>query len=128
MLHADERSSPMILSVGKKTPRQLPKTNVVRGKLRAEMKRCGRDNCRCARDELHGPYFYRYYRENGRLHKRYVRKSDVVAAQAQCDAWSSFKAQERQARQRRKGAANEAREEYRRLIDKLKQTPGGIEP
>ncbi len=106
----------------------LPKMKDVAGTLHAQSKRCGKNNCRCSRGELHGPYHYIYHREDGRLRKQYVRQSEVKAAQAQCDARASFKAQERQARQRRKGAENEAREEYRRLIDKLKQTPGGIEP
>lgn len=44
-----------------------------RGKVtyRQEMVRCGRDSCsRCP----HGPYWYAYWREGGRLRSRYIGK------------------------------------------------------
>lgn len=106
---------------------ELPKMKEARGNIHAEMKRCGRDNCCCTRGLLHGPYYNLYYRENGRLRKRYVRKSDVKAMQAQCAAQSSYKAQQRQARQQRRSDEHEAREEYRQLIGTLKQATGGSE-
>ena len=38
---------------------------------RQEMVRCGRDNCgRCP----HGPYWYAYWREGGRVRSRYIGK------------------------------------------------------
>ena len=43
-----------------------------RGAICAQWKRCGRANCRCTQGELHGPYYYRFYRENGRLKKQYL--------------------------------------------------------
>jgi hypothetical protein len=40
--------------------------------------RCGRAWCKCVRrGELHGPYHYVFYRERGRLIKRYVKVADV---------------------------------------------------
>ncbi len=48
--------------------------------------RCGKPACRCRsrrREDLHGPYFYRFHREGGRLRKTYVPKhllEDVRAA------------------------------------------------
>jgi hypothetical protein len=42
---------------------------------RLEKTRCGKKSCRCARGELHGPYWYAYYRENGRVRCEYVGKS-----------------------------------------------------
>lgn len=107
----------------------LPKMIAMVGTLHAQMKRCGRANCRCTSlDELHGPYFYLYHREKGRLRKQYVRQSEVASVQAQCGVRSLHKAQERQARQRRKDVEHEAREEYRRLIGTLKHLTGDIEP
>ncbi len=43
---------------------------------RLERVRCGKQNCRCAKEggELHGPYWYRYVRTNGRLTSGYVGK------------------------------------------------------
>src|SRR5438552_1243775 len=48
--------------------------------------RCGRENCRCANGDLHGPYLYRFYREGGRLRKAYVKRADVAAVMAACRA------------------------------------------
>lgn len=42
---------------------------------RLEKTRCGKKSCRCARGELHGPYWYAYYRENGRMRCEYIGKS-----------------------------------------------------
>ncbi len=41
---------------------------------RFEKTRCGKKGCRCAAGELHGPYWYAYYRENGRMRCEYVGK------------------------------------------------------
>ena len=61
-------------------PNSLPKTGVVC----RQWARCGRPTCRCARGELHGPYDYLFWREGGRLRKRYVRQADAEAARAAC--------------------------------------------
>ena len=49
---------------------------------------CGKPKCKCvSRGQLHGPFHYRFWRdENGRQHKEYVRKTDVEAVKAACDA------------------------------------------
>ncbi len=41
-----------------------------------ERVRCGKAGCKCAgKDgELHGPYWYAYWRDNGKLKSRYVSK------------------------------------------------------
>lgn len=44
------------------------------GCYRLEKVRCGKDNCRCAGGEPHGPYWYLYARRGGRLTSRYVGK------------------------------------------------------
>jgi hypothetical protein len=45
------------------------------GTLRLEMVKCGKDRCKkCAAGEGHGPYWYLYYRRNGKLTSRYIRK------------------------------------------------------
>jgi hypothetical protein len=46
--------------------------------------RCGRAGCRCARGGLHGPYYYRFWREGGRLRKEYVRAADLGRVREQC--------------------------------------------
>ena len=45
------------------------------GTLRLEMVKCGKDRCRtCAAGEGHGPYWYLYFRRNGKLTSRYIGK------------------------------------------------------
>jgi hypothetical protein len=45
----------------------------LKGAVIAERKRCGKGNCRCARGALHGPYYYRRWRDGtGRQRKAYV--------------------------------------------------------
>ncbi len=51
--------------------------------------RCGKANCGCARGQLHGPYWYRFWREDPYvLHKEYVRKADVEQVRAACEAYA----------------------------------------
>lgn len=61
----------------------LPKA----GALCPQMVRCGKPECRCARGELHGPYYYIFWRERGRLRKRYVRMTDVGEVRAALAEW-----------------------------------------
>jgi len=45
------------------------------GTLRLEMVKCGKERCRkCAQGPAHGPYWYLYFRKNGRLASRYIGK------------------------------------------------------
>jgi len=39
--------------------------------------RCGKEQCRCKSGHLHGPYYYEFYSEDGRLRERYIRKADA---------------------------------------------------
>jgi hypothetical protein len=41
---------------------------------RLERVRCGKEKCRCASGELHGPYWYAYWSEGGRTRSQYVGK------------------------------------------------------
>ena len=67
-----------------KGERMLP--NMLPGTVCQQWVRCGRPGCRCARGRLHGPYFYRFWRDGGRLRKQYVRRSDVERVRGQCQA------------------------------------------
>lgn len=73
-----------------KSENPLPKT-VNKGAVCVQYFRCGKPNCKCARGELHGPYFAHFARRKGKLVKRYVRLSDAEMVAEQCQ----------QARQRR---------------------------
>ena len=73
-------------------PRELP------GVVIAERKRCGKPRCRCASgqaEDLHGPYFYRYFRQAGRLRKVYVRRADVAEVRRACRQRQERQRQER---------------------------------
>jgi hypothetical protein len=65
-----------------KTAKSLPKT--LPGAVCQQWKRCGRARCKCTSGALHGPYFYRFWRENGRLRKAYVKPADLEAVRAAC--------------------------------------------
>jgi hypothetical protein len=41
---------------------------------RLEGTRCGKEKCKCAQGELHGPYWYSYRRVEGRVKSQYVGK------------------------------------------------------
>jgi hypothetical protein len=47
--------------------RQIPDLEVlIAGSLQAQRRRCGKEGCRCARGELHGPCLYLSLRAGGR--------------------------------------------------------------
>jgi hypothetical protein len=71
--------------VERKSSVPLPKLPLP-GVVRPQWVRCGRPGCRCARGELHGPYFAPMWRENGRLRKQYVKRSEVEEVRARCEA------------------------------------------
>jgi hypothetical protein len=68
------------------------------GTLRSEMVKCGKIHCRkCERGEGHGPYWYLYYRRNGKLTSRYVGKripDDLTARAADVEGWGPVVYQE----------------------------------
>ena len=47
---------------------------VGRAVYQLELIKCGKTNCRCASGKLHGPYWYGYRRENGKLKSWYIGK------------------------------------------------------
>jgi hypothetical protein len=64
----------------KTLPKMLP------GVVCEQWKRCGRKNCRCVAGALHGPYFYRFWRQGGRLRKAYVPRNAVDDVRKCCAA------------------------------------------
>jgi len=72
---------------GRKTGDSLRKTGPLPGILRAELVACGKPACRCARGQLHGPYWYRRWREDGRQRRQYVRPAEVERVREALVAW-----------------------------------------
>ena len=68
----------------RKNVNALPK--MIPGVVCLQWVRCGRRNCRCAVGRPHGPYPYLFWREHGRLRKRYVKPADVDRVRAGCKA------------------------------------------
>ena len=68
----------------KTLPRTFP------GSVCEQWKRCGTTGCRCAKGNLHGPYFYRFWRQGGRLRKEYVPKALFDQVAVACEARREF--------------------------------------
>jgi len=67
-------------------PRVLPHRGELLGTVTEERKRCGDPACKCAsgrKEDRHGPYFYRRFRDGGgTLRKVYVQAEDAEATAA----------------------------------------------
>jgi hypothetical protein len=70
-----------------KNQNSLPKIEPLPGAVCKQMKRCGKPNCKCAKGELHGPYYYRFVHIRGKQLKIYVKKSEFQAISAACSAY-----------------------------------------
>jgi hypothetical protein len=89
------------------------------GAICAQMVRCGRSNCKCARGELHGPYYYHFTRIAGVLNKRYVKAADVSRLREVYDTRRAIERQDRAAAQsnhRHWSILKEGLQESERLI------------
>ena len=73
----------------KNSERFLPKTttDTLPGSMHIRFVRCDKPGCRCARGALHGPYFRRVWREDGRTRARYVPLADLDQARWALAAW-----------------------------------------
>ena len=72
-----ERSgSPRSKKVGESL-HKIVTTPAYRFAVCAQYVKCGKPNCKCALGQPHGPYFAAFWKENGRIRKRYIRLADV---------------------------------------------------
>ena len=46
--------------------------------------KCGKPKCKCNNGERHGSYYFHFYRVDGQLKKRYIRKADAQ------DLWKRY--------------------------------------
>lgn len=93
-----------------KTSESLPKT--LPGVVCAQRVRCGKPGCRCAHGQGHLAY-YRFWREDGRLRKQYVRRADLPVVQAACEA-----------RRRDRRELSDAWGVWRNLVAKVREVSG----
>jgi hypothetical protein len=59
-----------------KPTKSLPK-ETVKGSVHLEFKKCGCPSCHCSWGILHGPYFYRRWRQGSRQRKAYVKPTEL---------------------------------------------------
>ena len=69
------------------------------GSVHAEWKTCGKPTCRCARGDLHGPYWSLRWREGGRQRRRYIKPGDLEQVRAGLDEWRRLHPPARSARE-----------------------------
>ncbi len=67
-----------------KTKTKKVLTKILCGTVHRQLKKCGKPNCKCARGELHGAYYYHFVRVDGKLKKRYLKASEVEQIQIAC--------------------------------------------
>jgi len=94
------------------------------GALVPEYKRCGKPNCRCARGQLHGPYYYRRWRDaSGQQRKQYVPRgrSEQVRAALETARGSSVWTRLRALKRLLDEADDQAKETRGRLAEQLGQ-------
>src|SRR5437763_4927106 len=89
-------------------PKMLP------GAVCRQMIRCGKSNCKCARGQLHGAYYYHFVRVGGRLRKRYLNPHDVDAVKAACQA-------RREDERARRIETHQAQQSFRELVTRLRE-------
>jgi hypothetical protein len=78
----------------------LPKIDPLPGAVMLDWKRCGKRGCRCVRGELHGPYFSRRWRQDGRQRRVYVRPHDLGSVETAVRAWRQLHPPARALRER----------------------------
>ena len=88
-----------------KTRKALPNLNDLTGSVCVQWRKSG--------DKLR-PYHYRFWRENGRLRKQYVKLAEVEMVRAACES-------NRLTRGAWRAEINAARRQYRSIIESLKQ-------
>ena len=68
------------------------------GQVEAKMIKCGKQKCKCARGELHGPYFYHRTWSGTEHQRRYIRLEDLTKVLLACKVHRDLQAEMREAR------------------------------
>jgi hypothetical protein len=59
-----------------------------------QYRKCGKAGCKCNAGSMHGPYYYYFYRADGKLKKSYIRKADAA------NLWTNYSVQRQVQKQR----------------------------
>jgi hypothetical protein len=77
--------------LGRTDSKALPKIEPLPGVICEQRVRCGKPGCRCNSGSPHRA-FYRFWRERGKLKKKYIRKGDLEYVRACVAAWGRMEA------------------------------------
>lgn len=59
-----------------KANREVVDRKIIKGvNYQHELIKCGKKTCKCAKGELHGPYWYAYWRDGKRVKSKYLGKN-----------------------------------------------------
>ena len=110
-----ERREGRVRAVKTKSVKVLPKTagEITNGGVYAQAVRCGKNNCKCSRGELHTAHYF-FTRHNGSLIKLYVRKAEVAA-------FTALVNQATLERQQQRRSTNKSNRLLRQLRDTARQ-------
>ena len=92
---------------------ELIQTLPKKGSIHVQRVQCGKPGCHCERGEPHAAY-YLFWREGGRLRKRYVAAAEVAAVR-------SIYAARRQRERRAREALRAGRRQWRALVDRVRE-------
>ncbi len=84
------------------------------GEICTQFIRCGKSGCRCQSGHLHGPYYYRIWREGMHVNKMYVKSAEVEAVKAGCEAHRELTQSLRDIKQTRLRLTHSIQREWRR--------------
>ena len=103
-----------------KKRKPLPKNLRYGGAVIEEYKKCGKANCRCVsglREDLHGPYYYRFFRDLGTLRREYIPRHEAAERKQECD-------KERETKRALRTAVSASRSRLRGLMAWLRGNGG----
>ena len=89
-------------------------TEPLEGEVCMQYIRCGKSGCRCQSGQLHGPYYYRVWREGTQVRKVYVRSSEVEAIKTACQTYHTLSRSLRDVKQTRIQLTRSIQKEWRR--------------
>ena len=84
------------------------------GEVCLQFIRCGKAGCRCQSGRLHGPYYYRIWREGSRVRKVYIKAADVEAVKVACALHRSLSLSLQEVRQMKRHLTQSIQREWRR--------------
>jgi hypothetical protein len=93
--------------------RQIPRISPLKGEICEQYVKCGKENCRCANGRLHGPYYYRVFRDKGQVRKEYVRKKDLSQVRSAIAEYRQYDGELKKLRHRRIDLTELIREDMR---------------